>query len=137
MNPHQIALVRRTWKQVEPIAEQAAATFYVRLFELDPELRPLFTGDMAAQGRKLMTMIGMVVHTLDDLSLVIPAIRASGARHRAYGVQPGHYDTVGAALLWTLKRWLADEFTQEVESAWAAAYTLLANVMKDAADEAA
>ena len=57
MDQESIRLVQQTWKQVDPIRDQAAALFYGRLFELDPSLRPLFKGDMAEQGRKLMNML--------------------------------------------------------------------------------
>ena len=58
MSPEQITLVRDSFAKVVPIAPAAAAMFYDRLFALDPDLRPLFKGDMAEQGRKLMAMIG-------------------------------------------------------------------------------
>jgi hemoglobin-like flavoprotein len=50
-----------------------------------------------------------------------------------YGVLPAHYDTVGAALLWTLEKGLGPDFTPEVKDAWAAVYGILAGTMKDAA----
>ena len=51
MNKNQIALVQTSFAQVLPIADDAAALFYTRLFELDPSLRPMFRGDMKEQGR--------------------------------------------------------------------------------------
>jgi hemoglobin-like flavoprotein len=42
------------------------------------------------------------------------------------------YDTVAAALLWTLGQGLGEAFTPAVEAAWTEAYTILANVMKEA-----
>ena len=50
-----------------------------------------------------------------------------------YGVRPEHYDTVAAALIWTLEKGLGEAFTPEVKDAWVAVYTLLAQTMKDAA----
>jgi hemoglobin-like flavoprotein len=137
MNPMQIELVQSSFAKVVPIADAAAALFYKRLFELDPSLRAMFRGDMKEQGQKLMTMIGSVVGNLKNLDRVVPGVRALGARHVAYGVRDEHYDTVGAALLWTLEQGLGEAFTTETHDAWAAAYTLLANTMKDAASEAA
>ena len=55
MTPKQIGLIKVTWDKVFPIADKAAELFYGKLFELDPELKPLFSGDMAEQGKKLMT----------------------------------------------------------------------------------
>lgn len=133
MTPDNIALVKRSWQQVRPIQETAAELFYGRLFELDPALRPLFKGDMAEQGRKLMTMINMVVVSLDNLAPLLGAVEDLGRRHVAYGVTEAHYDTVGSALLWTLGKGLGDAFTPQVEAAWTEAYTILATTMKQAA----
>ncbi len=133
MTPETQALVRESFAKVAPIAPQAAALFYGRLFELDPTLKPLFQGDMTEQGRKLMTMIGTAVANLNKLDAIVPAVQDLGRRHTSYGVQPQHYATVGSALLWTLGQGLGDAFTPQVEAAWTEVYTVLATVMQDAA----
>ncbi len=122
----QIDLVKSSFTQVEPIAETAAGLFYQRLFELDPTLRPLFKRDLTEQGRMLMQMLAIAVHSLDRLDTVVPAVKALGQRHAGYGVQAAHYDTVGAALLWTLEQGLGDAFAPEVREAWTTVYLLLA-----------
>jgi hemoglobin-like flavoprotein len=50
-------------------------------------------------------------------------------------VQDSHYDTVGAALLWTLEQGLGAAFTAEVREAWTETYTILATVMRQAGAE--
>jgi hemoglobin-like flavoprotein len=137
LTPEQISLVRDSWSQVVPIADQAAELFYGRLFALDPALRPMFRGDMTEQGQKLTRMIGIAVSGLDRLDEIVPAVQELGVRHLDYGVKSAHYDTVGEALLWTLSQGLGDEFTADVRAAWAEVYTLLANTMKDTARMAA
>lgn len=136
MTPSNIALVKNSFHQITPIADQAAALFYARLFELDPSLRPLFRGDMRAQGQKLMTMIATAVAALEHIETIIPVVRQLGARHVAYGVREEHYGTVGAALLWALEKGLGPAFTPAVRNAWTSTYTLLANTMIDAAKSA-
>jgi hemoglobin-like flavoprotein len=133
MSPEDQTLVRESFAKVVPIAHQAAALFYDRLFTLDPSLKPLFTGDLNEQGRKLMAMIGMAVTNLGKLETILPAVQDLGRRHVTYGVPPASYDTVAAALLWTLGQGLGEAFTSQVEAAWTEAYTVLATVMKEAA----
>lgn len=133
MTPESKALVQESWTLVEPIADTAAELFYGRLFELDPSLRSMFRGDMKEQGKKLMQMITVVVRGLNRLDDLVPAIEALGRRHVGYGVKDSHYDTVAAALLWTLEQGLGAAFTPAVKAAWTEAYTLLATVMKRAA----
>jgi nitric oxide dioxygenase len=132
MTPDNIRLVQASFAQVAPIAEQAASLFYARLFELAPEVRPLFRGDMAEQGRKLMAMLATVVGGLSRLDTLVPAARALAQRHVAYGAQPEHYAVVGTALLDTLAKGLGDDFTPEVRAAWVEAYGLLSGAMLDA-----
>ena len=134
MTPHQIDLVQVSWKQVLPVAESAAQMFYGRLFFLDPSLRPLFRGDIREQGRKVMAMISFTVNGLGRLDELVPTVKALGRRHGAYGVRAEHYYTVGAALLWTLEQGLGEAFTPAVREAWVAAYSVLANTMRDAAE---
>lgn len=133
MTPQQVLLVQTSWQKVVPIKEKAAELFYAKLFELDPALKPMFKGDMVEQGRKLTAMLNTVVVKLDNLGDIVPAVQDLGKRHVAYGVDDAHYDTVAAALLWTLGAGLGDAFTPEVKEAWTKAYMTLAGAMKEAA----
>jgi len=133
MTPQQIQIIQTTWAQVVPIADTAAGLFYGKLFELDPAVKPLFKGDMTEQGRKLMQTLGLVVNSLTTLDQILPAVQEMAKRHVSYGVEAKHYDTVGAALLWTLAQGLGPAFTPEAEAAWTEAYGTVAKVMKDAA----
>jgi hemoglobin-like flavoprotein len=136
MTSSDITLIKNSFQRVVPIADQAAALFYARLFELDPQLRRLFRGDMAEQGRKLMSVLALAVGSLDRLEALTPAVRALGTRHASYGVSEDHYAVVGAALLWTLDKGLGPEFTPAVRDAWTNLYALLANLMITAQREA-
>ena len=137
MTPQQIDLVQTSWKMVLPIKEKAAELFYGKLFETDPSLQSLFKGDMREQGAKLMNMINVAVNGLSNLGAIVPAVQALGKRHAGYGVQDAHYATVAGALLWTLETGLGPAFTPDTKSAWVAAYTILADTMKQAANAAA
>jgi hemoglobin-like flavoprotein len=133
MTPQQVQEVQASFAKVEPIADQAAALFYRRLFETAPEVRALFSGDMEVQGRKLMTAIATVVNRLSEMAAVAPAVCDLAKRYVAYGVGPEHYGPVGAALIWTLEQGLGDDFTPVVRAAWTAAYGALSEMMIAAA----
>lgn len=137
MTPEQIKLVQDSFKSVAPIADAAADIFYARLFEVAPQVRPMFPQDMSGQKKKLMQMIGTAVNSLHQVDTIVAAVQDLGRRHVGYGVKDEHYDIVGAALLYTLGKGLGEAFTPEVEKAWAETYGLLASVMKDAAAKAA
>jgi len=129
----QKVLVQESFAAVAPIADDAAVLFYRRLFELDPSLERMFKGDMTEQRRKLMQMLTAAVKGLDRLDQLVPVVEELGRRHAGYHVEDAHYDTVGAALLWTLEKGLGDAFTPDVKDAWVAVYGLLAGTMKNAA----
>ncbi|MGO8798362.1 MAG: globin family protein [Roseiarcus sp.] len=133
MTPVQIDFVQSSFAKVVPIADVAADLFYRRLFEIAPEVKPLFHGDMREQGRKLMTTLGVVVNGLKNLDAIVPAARVLAIRHVGYGVKAADYAPVGEALIWTLEKGLGAEFNAEVKSAWLAAYGAVSGVMIDAA----
>jgi len=126
-------LIQTTFALVVPIADKAAEIFYNKLFELDPNLKPLFKGDMKEQGKKLMTMIATAVKGLDKPASIIGAVEDLGKRHVGYGVKDAHYDTVGQALLYTLEVGLGSEWNSEVQEAWTTLYVDLSTTMKNAA----
>lgn len=125
-------IVQTTFAQVTD-ADKLVSRFYDRLFEIDPTTQPLFTHDMAEQRKKLMQTIAVVVNGLDDLSPLIPAIQNLARRHVTYSVTQEHWLSVGSALLWALEDAFGAAFTNEVREAWAAAYSLIADVAIDAA----
>jgi nitric oxide dioxygenase len=137
MTNEQIQLVQSTFGRVRNDGDAVAALFYGRLFETAPEVRPMFRGDMTAQGRKLMTALALAVDSLTRLDSLIPALESLGRKHVGYGVQDHHYAIVGEALLWTLEKGLGLAWTPEAKDAWATTYSIVASVMQKAAAGAA
>jgi nitric oxide dioxygenase len=133
MTPKQIDLVQASFDKVVPHAELAADMFYGRLFEIAPDVKALFKGDMKDQGRKLMATLRVVVNGLKNLDAVVPAAQALAVKHVAYGVKPEYYPPVGEALIWTLDTALKEDFDSETRAGWVAAYTTLSQVMIEAA----
>lgn len=134
MTPHQASLVKSSFLRIAHLETQVASIFYGRLFDLDPSLRPLFKGDIAEQGQKLMKVLGVVVANANRLDSVIPTVRELGKRHVVYGVKDADYQTVGLALIATLQEGLGESFTDETREAWTQVYTILSKVMIDADD---
>ncbi len=137
MTPEKIKLVQDSFQKVVPIAPQAADIFYTRLFEIAPDVRPMFPDDMSGQKDKLMGMLGTAVTNLHQVETIIPAVQDLGRKHVDYGVKDEHYKPVGEALIYTLEKGLGDDFTPEVKDAWVETYTTLQGVMTAAAAEVA
>lgn len=131
MSPEQIHLVRQSFAQVAPVAAQAGALFYEKLFAHDPAISRMFaSADMNQQARKLLDMIGSAVRLLDRPEQLAPTLHALGKRHAGYGVDATHYDTVGTSLLETLAEALGGSFTAATREAWIALYTHVATTMQ-------
>jgi len=129
MTEDQIKLVQQSFARIAPIADQAAAIFYGRLFEIAPAVKAMFPADMIEQRRKLMATLAIMVSGLSNLEMTLPAASSLATRHVAYGAKAEHYPAVGEALLWTLERGLGADWTPETAEAWRAAYATLSGFM--------
>jgi hypothetical protein len=83
MTPEQVKSIQESFAKVAPIADTAAALFYNRLFDIAPDVKPLFRGDMTEQGRKLMKILTVVVNGRGNLQTILPA---ASALERSRGV---------------------------------------------------
>src|SRR5436190_1546746 len=110
MTKEQVNLVEDSWDFIILNTNEAGNIFYGKLFELDPSLKNLFKEDINSQSRKLVSLITFVVHKLNNLDEVLNDVIALGKRHAAYKVKPEHYNTVAAALLWTLEAALKERW---------------------------
>ncbi len=117
--------MQASFAQIEPDASTVAATFYRRLFELNPNLAPLFTNDIERQGIKFMEKLAVAVMGLEDLDSIGSLVQALGRRHVGYGVRPADYETARDALLWTLAEHFGPAYKPDLHSAWSAAFDML------------
>jgi hemoglobin-like flavoprotein len=133
MNKEQAELVRNSLVHIRPIADEIAESFYAHLFDVTPKLRKLFTGDMKRQGEMLMTSLELAVSSLDNPKSILSSVQALGERHASYGVKVEYYQLAKEAYLWSLENHLGDEFTPELQDAWATAFGALVEAMISAA----
>ena len=74
--------------------------FYGRLFEIAPQVRPLFRIEIGQQSQKLLDMLTTIAGALDIFETLRPQLEELRHRHMAYGAKPEHYDAlrVGSAV---------------------------------------
>jgi hemoglobin-like flavoprotein len=121
---------------IAPRADELMDEFYARLFAAAPSVRPLFSADMTRQKAMLLSALVLVRNSLRDLDRLLPKLRGLGARHVAYGAKPEHYPVVGEILVASMAEIAGDAWTPEYESAWSAAYGVIAGVMIEGAEAA-
>ncbi len=121
---------------VAPRGDELMDEFYSRLFAAAPGVRPLFPGDMQRQKTMLLGALVLLRKSLRNLDAIVPKLRELGARHVAYGAQPEHYPVVGTVLIASMAAVAGDEWKPEHESAWGAAFEIVAATMIEGAAEA-
>jgi len=132
LTERQQQLIRASFESVLPVREAAATLFCQRLAH-DPRLNALFRRQMNGHGP--MAIMGTIVEHSHCMERLEPALRDLGRRYDSYGVTDREYDTVAAALVWTLEQELGSDFTAETREAWTACCHIVADGMKAAANE--
>jgi hemoglobin-like flavoprotein len=132
--PLDLDALETSFDLVAPRGEALMDTFYARLFTTAPAVEPLFAGtDMPRQKNMLLAALVLVRNSLRNIEAIVPALRALGARHVAYGAQPQHYPVVGEVLIASMAEVAGEAWRPEYERAWAAAFELIAGVMLEGA----
>ena len=121
---------------VAPHGDELMDEFYSRLFAAAPAVRPLFPDDMRRQKTMLLGALVLLRKSLRDLDSIVPKLRELGARHIAYGAKPEHYPVVGTVLIASMAAIAGDEWKPEHESAWSAAFEIVAATMLEGAAQA-
>lgn len=128
-----VTVLRESLAKVEHRLPQVSQHFYATLFIIAPETRALFPANMETQRGRFFGALVHIVQMIDRPQELEPFLRQLGRDHRKFDVATEHYEAVGTALLAALKRYLDDEWTEEVERAWADAYSIIARKMQEGA----
>lgn len=137
MTVQQITIIKESWKLVSAIDPVTVGDiFYSRLFEITPEVKPLFRSSLPEQSKKLMATLGYIINRLDKLDTLVEDITNLARNHVQYGVKPSYYTPVGEALLYTLEKGLGAHWNNELKEAWGKCYGILSSAMINVSDEA-
>jgi NAD(P)H-flavin reductase len=115
--------------------DEVALFFYSHLFLSHPEVRDMFPVSMAVQRDNLLDALGRIVAEVSSHDTLVPFLRGLGRDHRKFGTLAEHYPAVGASLLATLAHFNGTEWNEDLARDWTAAYTVVAQVMTEAAAE--
>ncbi len=129
-----IDLLERNFASIVPKASELTTVFYTHLFKNHPELRPMFPTEMAVQKKKLGASLALVVANLRNPKVLTASLGELGIRHIDYNVKREHYPIIGKNLLVTLAEISGDQWTEELEEAWAQAYEDVVKIIFSALD---
>jgi hemoglobin-like flavoprotein len=122
-------LVRTSFESLEEYSDSVVQLFYGRLFEIAPQVRPLFRVDITNQSRKLLDMLTTIVSAIDNFEALRPRLEDLGYKHVAYGAKPEHYNALRIALLWAMATALDLEFDKETKAAWGQLLEMVSSAM--------
>lgn len=129
-----IKLLENSFDKVRGREAEFSASFYIRLFALHPELKPLFKNvDIVAQEKKLIASLAIIVENIRNPEPLSLALKSLGAYHHEVGTIREHYPFVGQALLDTLADYLGDSWNGKTKQAWLDAYNLISDLMLEGA----
>jgi len=137
MTENNFELVKKSWAIIAKIDfEIVGGAFYIRLFQIAPELRAMFkTNSMTEQSVKLGCMLSYVISKFERFEDILDEVSSLAQRHTKYGVKEEHYKAGGDALLWTLERGLGEYWNEELNFAWRDFYETISAVMITAQKE--
>jgi class 3 adenylate cyclase/hemoglobin-like flavoprotein len=127
--PDNTLLVQSTIGVLMEHQQRFTAELYQRLFELIPQARALFRGDMETQGQMLSHMLQFLVYAMGRPETMSLGLQSLGRRHADYGVPREYYPFFQQAFLEALRVVLADRHTPHVEQAWADTLEMIINAM--------
>lgn len=129
-----IDIVKSTVPALKENGVEITKTFYKTMFENNPEVKEMFNMDKQESGEQpkalAMTVLA-AAQNIDNLEVLLPAVKKIGQVHVNTNVKPEHYPIVGKNLLIAIKEVLGDAATDEVLNAWGEAYQVIAQVFID------
>ncbi|XP_010114846.1 PREDICTED: neuroglobin, partial [Chlamydotis macqueenii] len=131
--------------KAEEVRRWGFLSYYCRLFDLDPDLLPLFQYNCRQFGspqeclsapefldhvRKVMLVIDAAVSHLENLSCLEEYLCNLGKKHQAVGVKVESFSSVGESLLYMLEKCLGAAFSPDVREAWSKLYGAVVKAMQ-------
>ncbi|MDQ0232358.1 NO-inducible flavohemoprotein [Metabacillus malikii] len=133
-----IKIVKSTAPILADRGVEITTHFYKTMFEAHPELLNIFNHANQKQGRQQTALANTVYAAatyIDQLEVLLPAVKQIAHKHRSLMVKKEHYPIVGEFLLKAIKEVLGEAATDEIIDAWAEAYGVIAQVFIDIENE--
>ena len=132
MTPEAIRLLRASYAAVTGTPRQLASRFYVELFSVAPNLRPLFPQDLTLLQGHFEGALALVIKNLDEMGALRESLRDLGAQHVHWGARPEDYVTARESLIKAFAA-LSPEWNATIEGHWRSAITAIVVPMLEGA----
>ena len=131
LDPKTIETIKATVPALQEHGTTITKVFYKTMFKNYPELKNIFNQTNQRKGDQPKALANAVLAAamhIDNLEVILPAVKQIGEKHRSLNIKPEHYPIVGENLLIAIKEVLGDAATKEIMNAWEKAYGVIADV---------
>jgi hemoglobin-like flavoprotein len=134
---HNTEILATSWIKLreKSTSKECSDLFYKHVFKIDSELAPLFSKSSFTHEEMVLSVVDLIVPLLNDLEGAISTLVRLGERHRRYGATLNRMETMGKAMIMTLKKVLAKEWTEEIEQAWSQSFKILSSILLKAMED--
>lgn len=133
-----IEVMYRFWcKEIETLNElqhkEACVLFYVNVFKLIPDARPLFTKNIELQAKQFFGMFRWLITNLKqpDAQRLIKRIKILGKMHKKMNIKLEWYRLLLQAFHETISEITDDKYTPRTRFCMEQLYTVVMNIMTD------
>ncbi|MBY0545139.1 MAG: hypothetical protein K2Q14_06280 [Gammaproteobacteria bacterium] len=127
-----IDIIKSTAPILKIHGETLTRHFYSRMFLHNPEVIPFFNPsrlESGVQQKALASAICAYAANIDNLSVLASAVELIAQKHSSLQIKPEHYPIVGEHLIASIREVLGEAASDNVLSAWTAAYNFLAAIL--------
>jgi hemoglobin-like flavoprotein len=133
MTEASVQRIAANYELLAPRMQALTDAFYVRLFEVMPEARPLFRIDIALQSQHLAAALALIVRNLRLMDALEQPLMELGEHHARVGVRPEQYPILIRTMVATLREHSGDAWSPQLEADWTAALELVGRIMMEGA----
>ncbi|MFQ5502307.1 MAG: globin domain-containing protein [Phycisphaerae bacterium] len=124
-----IQRLEKSFQLLAPRGPELVDRFYAHMFSKNPVVREMFPDDMAAQKKKLLASLVLVIQNLRKAEMLRSALIDMGRRHVGYGTEPEHYPIVRDTLLCVMSEMAGEKWNEQLTEDWKNALNFVAAVM--------
>ncbi|XP_076464350.1 uncharacterized protein LOC143296358 [Babylonia areolata] len=142
---HQKKVVLDSWRVIQKDIAHVGVVMFVGLFETHPDVQDVFLPfkgqslDELKQSAQLKSHVLRVMGTvekclarIDEPDKLQNLLHELGAKHVLYNARIDYIDLIGPQFIRAVKPAMGDQWTSEIEAAWADLFRLISHIMKEA-----
>ena len=134
LSEHTIAIVKSTVPLLAEHGPAISREFYKKLFANNPDLQHVFNmanQRSSTQSSALADAVFAYANNIDQIEVLVPAVKRIASKHASIGIKPRQYPIVGENLIAAIQDVLQLPDGHEALVAWGEAYDVLAQIFID------